>query len=151
MSQKPLNSSIGMFRSLPIIPMRQEQYQIRTSRPLLLTSTYVLIYNSLGSIGKVSKLGLPNGQKFLRQHRVTILKSKDSQLRQTRILNSQLTRIRSLQFQLGMFETCLLICDGNVSVREGSSLNILSHKSYSISLLHQRTKGQLLGCCPIDS
>ena len=59
--EESLDSGIGVLGSLTIVAMGQKDYQVATSLPLLFTSGDVLVDDSLGSVGKVSELGFPNG------------------------------------------------------------------------------------------
>lgn len=65
-----------MLGTLSIIPMREGEYQPSTLEPLNLSRGDELVNDTLGVVGKVAKLGLPNNQGIGRRQRISILKSQ---------------------------------------------------------------------------
>jgi hypothetical protein len=111
------------------------------------------IYNNLGAIGEVTKLSLPNCEGIRMRLSISILVSKDCILRKMRVADLETLylciwndwwhgNIRLISF---------LIEDNSVSVRECSTLNILTGHSNVETFVNQGSEGKGFGSAPVDA
>ena len=89
-----LNAGAGVLRSLPFVPVWQQQNQSGEQVPLVLTSHNELINDDLGPIGEVAELRLPHYQRFGVVARITVLKPQHGRFGQLRVVyvNARLAR-----------------------------------------------------------
>ena len=71
-----------MFRSISVITMRKKQYKTVFDVPFCLTRCDHGVNHDLGTVGKISKLGLPQAKCVRVGLSITVLKSEDGILAQ---------------------------------------------------------------------
>src|ERR1017187_4147548 len=86
--QKTFNAATGMFGTLALITVRQQEYQPCHSPPLVFRTGDELIDNNLGSVKKIPELGFPDDQISRRRKRIAKFKTKDCIFRKQGIVNT---------------------------------------------------------------
>src|SRR5258708_15070067 len=76
--KKALDAGAGMLRTLPLVAVRQQQYDTRKQVPLSLAGNDELVNNGLRDVGEVAELGFPQDQRFRKIAAVAILKAEDA-------------------------------------------------------------------------
>src|SRR5215208_1229010 len=71
--EKPLGTGVGMLRSLPLVAMRQEEYQRGCQAPFGSTGSNELIEHDLRAVDEVAVLRFPDHQTLRFLHVVTKL------------------------------------------------------------------------------
>ena len=139
-----------MLRALTIVTVGQGHDETGSLHPLGLTRGDELIDDTLGVVGKVTKLSLPHDKSVGRGQRVAILETKGSELAQGGVGDNKLALVlgKVLERSVGIF--CLLVVEDSVTLGKGSTLNILTGYTNMVALSDESTKGQSLGSGEID-
>src|SRR6185312_2339856 len=74
----PLDASARVLRPLAFIPVRKKHDDSRQQSPLVFTGGDELVHYDLGTVGKVSKLGLPQYQRLGIVAAVAVLEAEHS-------------------------------------------------------------------------
>jgi len=117
-----------MLWSLAIKSVRKEHHKTVLNVPLCFSGTNELINNDLSSIRKVTELCLPEAESIWVSLSVSKFVSKDSKLGEMRVRGNELPShsLRHGVVDWSVFSILVLIEHVGVSVRKGSSLNILT-------------------------
>ena len=131
-----------MFWTLSIISVRQKHYKTILHIPFCLSRTNELINNYLSSIGKITKLSLPNTQRIWVSLWVPQLITKDGKLRKMRVTSNELPSFSYWNNIINwiIISISILIEYVSMSVGESSSFNILTWYSYIIAIFNKRGK-----------
>lgn len=149
--QVSLNSSGRMLGTLSIVSVGQRQNQAGSLRPLGLGGGNELINDDLGSVGEVTKLSLPDDKGLRRSQGVTVLKAHDTVLGKMGVGDGEVGLILGQVVQRNICGLVNLVVDNSVSLREGTSLDILTGKSDVVALLKQSTEGKSLTSGPVNA
>ena len=71
-----LHTSRRMFRTLTIVTVRQAHDQTTTLKPLGLARSDKLVNDTLGVVGEITELSLPDNQGIGRRQAISILETK---------------------------------------------------------------------------
>lgn len=153
--QVTLNTAAGMLGTITIVTMRQKHNQTVFDVPLSFTRGNELIDHGLGSIGEITELGLPQGQGVGQSLGITVLEAQDGVLRQVRATGNEVTAfITALLLGLqdrAVMTISVLVENVSVSVREGTSLDILTRETNVITLVDQGSESQSFSLTPINT
>jgi hypothetical protein len=148
--QEALETGGGVFRSHSLHAMRQQHDQATLTHPLGLSGAHELIDDALGCVVEVTELSFPEDEGVGVGHRVAELKSEHAVFRQRAVADSvgSLVGVQVAQRTVGGLVDFLVVQDV-VTMREGSTLDVLSRQSHVNSLLHQRSEGEGFSQGPI--
>ena len=149
--QIALEAGRGMFRSLPLISVREQQHQRVHAKPFRLAGGNELVDDDLRAVREITELRLPHHQRVRLDLRESVFESHDGSFRQRRVddLENGLFRI-----EMGKRRVTLLIrlVDKNgMALAEGSAAGILSRKTHRITLEEKRSEGKMLGRRPVKT
>ena len=143
-----------MLRALSIITMRQEHNETVLDVPLLLTRANELIDHDLSTVSEVTKLSLPKDESVRVGLGIAILETKDSVLREMRVGSDEVSCLisRGKHTVDGHVAAILVLVEHvSVSVREGSTLNILSRKTHVVAFVDEGSESKRLSSTPVNS
>jgi hypothetical protein len=139
-----------VLRTLTIVTVGQRHNKACSLHPLNLTRGDELVDDTLGVIGKVTKLSLPHDQSMRRRQGVTVLEAKCTELTQRRVGDDELALVLTQVLEGSVSILSLLVVEDSVALREGTTLNILTGDTDVVSLSHERAKSQSLGGREVD-
>jgi len=148
--QESLESGRRVIRTLTVETVGERQNKTRALSPLDLTSGNKQIDNNLGSVGEITKLSLPDDKGIRVGQRVTVLETHDTVLRQRRVGNGDLGLVGEGMLQGSVLLLTLLVNQDSVTLREGTSLNILTRETDVVALLQQGAKSKSLTSRPVN-
>ena len=105
---------------------------------------------TLGGVGEVTKLGLPHDQGVWRRQRVTVLETKDTVLAKMRVGDNKARLILAEAVQWSVCVLVLLVVEDSVTLRESTTLDILTGNSDVVALKTERTECKGLGSRHVD-
>jgi hypothetical protein len=132
-----LRSARGMLWAVSIITVRQEENKTVLDVPLGLSRTQELIDDDLGTVCKVTELGLPHGETVWMSLSISQLVSHDCKLRKMRVGSNKVSGVFILEDSVEwvVIAVPVLIEHMSVSMRESASLDILARDSDFISVI----------------
>lgn len=145
-----LHAARGVLWSLSIISVWKGHNKTGTLHPLNLTGSDELINDTLSVVGEVTELGLPHDEGVWGGERVTVLESKDTELREGRVGDDKLALVLGdvLEWSPGLLG--LLVVENSVTLGEGTTLNILTGDTDVVTLADKSTEGQSLSSGPVN-
>ena len=145
-----LHAARGVLWSLSIISVWKRHDETGTLHPLNLTGGNELINDTLSVVGEVTKLGLPHDEGVWRGEGVSVLESKNTELREGGVGDNKLALVLGDMLEWSPGLLVLLVVENGVTLGEGTTLNILSGNTDVVSLSDEGTEGQSLSSGPID-
>ena len=111
------------------------------------------IYNNLGAIGEVTKLSFPNCEGIRMRLSISILISKDCILRKMRVADLEtLDLCVGNNWWHGNIRFVSFLIEYNcMSMRECSTLDILTRHSNMETFVNQRGKGKCFSSTPVNT
>src|SRR5579864_4137413 len=85
--EEALDAGARMFGSLPLITVREQEYDSRKQVPLILACRNELVDDDLRAIRKVSELGFPKDQRLGKVAAETVFKAEYGRFGKRRIVN----------------------------------------------------------------
>jgi len=140
-----LDTSGRVLGTLSVVPVRQGHDETGALHPLDLTRGDELVNDALGVVGKVTELGLPHHEGIGRRQGVAVLEAEGAELAQRRVGDDKLALVLAdvLKGSIGVLG--LLVVEDGVTLREGTSLDILTGNADVVAFGNQRAKGKSLG------
>ena len=160
--QVTLSATRRVLRAGTVVTVRQKHHETVLNVPLGLTRADELIDDDLSAISKVTELRLPHGQRVRMSLRIAKLVAEDGEFRQVRVGGNELSTGTNLTFTLStivadnsginrvVVTIAILIENMSMSVREGTSLDVLSRNTHVITFLDERSASERLSSTPVD-
>lgn len=153
--QESLQSSRRVFSTISIITVRQEENKSSRNRPLCLTRSDVVVDHDLRSVGEISELSLPHDEDVRVHDGVPVLESEDSVFGEVTVLDVEELLLNLLLGQESVEWNILLVLNlvvqHSMSVREGSSFDVLAGKTDSEPFVEKSSPSEGLSRSHIDS
>lgn len=153
--QVTLNTATGVLGAISVETVRQQHHKTITQVPFGLAGSHELIDHDLGAVCEITELGLPHRQRVGQAGRVTVLKAEHSVLRQMRATGDKVAALISSglpNLADGAVVTVTILKENvSMSVRESSTLNILTRQTNMVSILNEGCKSQSFSSSPVDS
>lgn len=146
--EEALRTTTAVLGTLAFEAVGEEHGKTAHAEPLLLTRGDELIDDDLGTVAKVTELGLPDDEAVGALERVTVFEAKDSVLREGAVDDVEVALVGRDVLEGSESPLGLLAVDDGVTVVEGSTLAILSGKAHVVTLSEERTKGKSLSESP---
>jgi len=145
-----LHTTGRVLGTLAVITVRQRDNQTGTLQPLGFTGSNELINDTLSVVGKVTELGFPHDKSLGGGQRVTVLEAKSTELAQGRVGDDEAALLVTDVLQGGVGGLGLLVVQDGVTLREGTTLNILTGDTDVVALLNEGTESKSLGGSPVN-
>jgi hypothetical protein len=145
-----LEASRRVLGTLTIITVGQRHDETGSLHPLDLTRSDKLVNDTLSVVGEVTELGLPHDKGVGRGQGVTILKAEGTKLTQGRVRDDELALVLAQVLKGSVGILSLLVVEDSVSLREGTTLDILTGDTDVVTLSDERTKCQSLSSREVD-
>jgi hypothetical protein len=145
-----LQTSRRVLGSLAIVTVGQRHDKTGSLHPLDLARGDKLVDDTLSVVGKVTELCLPHDKGVGRGERVTILKAQSTKLTEGRVRDDELALVLAQVLKGSVGILSLLVVEDSVSLREGTTLDILTGDTDVVALSNEGTKGQSLGSREVD-
>lgn len=135
---------------MAIVTVRKRQHQASALEPLLLTSSQELVDNDLSSVGEITELSFPDNERVRVDERVTQFETEDTIFRQGGVGDGESTLFGADVVQESVLATVLLVVENSMTLREGTTLNILTRDTDVLALSEERAPGQSFSSRPIN-
>jgi len=152
--QVSLDTAGGVFGTLSIVTVRKEKDEAVSNIPLGFTRGNELIDHDLGTVGEITELGFPETQSVGVGLGVPVFETEHGVLREMRVGSDEVSLVTVVRNDVvnGHVATILVLVEHmGVSVRESSTLDILSRETHVESLVDQTGEGQSLSCAPVNA
>jgi hypothetical protein len=130
-----------VLRALTIVTVGQRHNETGSLHPLNLTGGNELINDTLSVVGEVTELGLPHDKGVGRRQRVAILEAEGTELTQGRVGDDELALVLAEVLERSVGVLGLLVVEDSVTLREGTTLNILTGDTDVVTLSDKGSKG----------
>ena len=135
--QKALRPGAGVFRSHPLVPVRQQQHQPAHALPLGLAAGDVLVDNHLGAVDKIPELRLPQHQPARVSRTGAVLETEHRQLREHGVEHHEFSLVPAQVRQRQMYLSAFDVVPRRHSVGEGTALAVLADQPHRRALQKQ--------------
>lgn len=132
--QETLHTARRVLGTLTIVTVRHGHDQTGTLEPLDLTRGNELVNDTLSVVGEVTKLSFPDDKSIGRGEGVTILEAQDTELRQAGVADAEGTLVFADVLKRSVGTLRLLIVHNSVTLREGTTLNVLTGDTDVVTL-----------------
>lgn len=151
--QESFDTAGRVLGTSTIVAVRQEHDQARLDVPLGLGRSHELVDHDLGTVGEITKLSFPEDECRWVSLSVTELVTENGVLGQVRARSDELAGAVFLGDGVdgNVAAVTVLVEDVGVSMREGSSLDVLTADSDMVSFIDQRGESERLSSSPIDA
>jgi len=149
--EEALRTTTAVLGALAFETVREEHGKAAHTEPLLLTRGDELIDDDLGSVAKVTELGLPDDEAVGTLEGVAVFEAEDSVLREGAVDDVEVALVGRDVLERGEGLLGLLAVDDGVTVVEGSALAILSGETHVVALSEEGAKGKSLSESPIEA
>mmetsp|Transcript_2958 Transcript_2958/g.7736 ORF Transcript_2958/g.7736 Transcript_2958/m.7736 type:complete len:230 (-) Transcript_2958:1564-2253(-) len=149
--QVALNPGRRMFRALAFVAVGQQNRDPALASPLSFTGRDKGIENHLSSVGKITKLSLPQHKGLGVLIAVSDLEAENSHFRQIRIADVHDGAIlrECIDRDVGLLG--VLVVNNHVPLAKGSSLAVLTTEPHGEPFPDQCSKCQCFCSCPVNA
>jgi hypothetical protein len=131
--------------------MREVDNKTSALQPFPLAGSNELINDDLSAVGEITELGFPDCQRVGADEGVTQLEAKASEFGQRRIADNELGLGRAEVVERDILLLVVLVMDDSVTLREGTTLDILPRDTNMDLLKSERSKSEGLSGSPVDT
>ncbi len=147
--QEPLQPGAGVFRALPLEPVRQQQDQAREALPLVFGAGDELVDDHLRGVGEVAELGLPDRQPVGRLQAVAVFETQDTRLGQWAVVDLDGRLIRRDVLQGDVTVPVDHVVQDCVAMAERAALDVLPRQPDADAVGGHRRQGGRLARRPV--
>lgn len=145
-----LETSRRVLGTLSVVAVGQRHDETGSLHPLDLTRGDKLVNDTLGVVGEITELGLPHDEGVGRLERVTVLETESAELAERRVGNDELALVLAEVLERSVGVLRLLVVEDGMTLREGTTLNVLAGNSHVVALGDQRTESKGLSSREIN-
>jgi len=145
-----LHTTGRVLWTLAIVTVRQRDNQTGTLQPLGFTGGDELINDALSVVGEVTELSLPHNKGVGGGQRITVLEAETTELTQRGVRDDEAALLVTDVLQGSVGTLSLLVVQYGVTLRESTTLNILTGNTDVVSLVNEGTEGKSLGGSPVN-
>lgn len=109
-----------------------------------------MVDDALGVVGEVTELSFPHGQRIGGDERITELEAESTELGKVGVGNDELGLVVAKVVERDVLFFRLLVVENSVTLRECTTLDVLSGNTDMHALEDKRTEGESLSGGPID-
>ena len=138
-----------MLGPLSLVTVRQKHDEGTGTQPLCLRGGDELVDNDLGTVGKITELGLPHAEHVRVIHGVAVIESQHGGLGKRAIVDTEARLIGREVLKRDVALPAHLVVEDGVSVAESASTAVLTGKADRYALQHEGTEGKCLAVGPV--
>ena len=154
--QEAFDASRGVVGTLPLVAVRQQQYDVGQLSPLGFARADELVDDRLRSVDEVAELRLPQHQGVGISHGVAVFEADGRVLRQRRVVHQETAavgrpvRAPRQQVQRGELGTGVRVDHHGVALGEGAAPGVLTGQPDEFALGQEGSQCQEFGERPVD-
>lgn len=143
-----------MLGSVSIITVGKEHHETVLNIPLGLSRCHHGVDHSLCAISEIAELRLPEAERVRVGLCVAVFKTKDSVLTEVTARGNEVSHSAAMRYHAvnrNVATIFVLVENVSVSVREGTTLDILSRDTHMVSFVDKSGESESFSSSPIDT
>ena len=124
--KKSFEAGAGVFGSLAVVAVREEESKARGGAPFRFGGADVLIDLGLGAVGKIAELSFPEDEHIWAVEGVAVIEAENGGLGEGAIINAEGGLIFREVFEGNIAGAGTKVVDGGVAMAEGSAATVLA-------------------------
>ena len=124
--KKSFEAGAGVFGSLAVVAVREEESKARGGAPFRFGGADVLIDLGLGAVGKIAELSFPEDEHIWAVEGVAVIEAENGGLGEGAIINAEGGLIFREVFEGNIAGAGTKVVDGGVAMAEGATAAILA-------------------------